>query len=319
MISISAKHEPRSRGGFSLIEVLVVFAIIGLLLALLLPAVQAARESARRAQCSNNLKQFGLAMHAYAALTGAFPPGGVGNGYSLHVMLLPTLEQTALYNSINFQRDASETVVGSPNNTAVGTVISTFLCPSDRASVGAHAWTSYAGNAGIQYPGNVRDGVFPFTSPAALQAITDGLSQTCSMSEWVLSPTDPNNRDAKGSIFATPGGYSEPKQFIPFVDACNSLDYSKCEIASNFKGENWLFGTFGGTLYNHTNKVNGASCLSEGQVQLGAFTASSRHFGGVNSLMADGPVRFCSETLSLQAWRALGSRSGGETVSLPGF
>lgn len=314
MSPMPGSRKAISHGGFTLIELLTVISIIGLLLALLLPAVQAAREAARRVQCLNNLKQLGLAMHAYAAIAGAFPPGNSGKGYSIHAKLLPTLDQPSLYNSINFQVGAMEDVLDSPNGTVWGTVISSFLCPSDRSSTGPYAWTSYAGNAGIQFPGNLGQGVF--TSPASLPAITDGLSNTCAMAEWVLSPTESKSRDPRGLVFATPGFYFEASQFTTFLDSCIGLDYATCEVASNLKGMNWLYGDFERTLYNHANRINGASCLTGGQVQLGIYSASSRHTGGVNSLMADGHVGFSNETMSLQTWRALGSRNGGETISL---
>ena len=125
------------RRGFTLIELLVVIAIIGVLIALLLPAVQAAREAARRAQCTNNLKQMGLGLHNYEAVAGAFPPSdvlsGTGNsvrwynGFSVHVRILPFMEQGIAFNSLNF----SYNHLAIQNTTVVGTKVSIFACPSD--------------------------------------------------------------------------------------------------------------------------------------------------------------------------------------------
>src|SRR4051812_17389707 len=133
--------SPR-RHGFTLIELLVVIAIIAVLIALLLPAVQAAREAARRAQCVNNLKQIGLAMHNYHDVIGTFPSGSIatkgwgGTWWNWPAFILPQIEQTSLYNSINFSRSNIKNTAGDPNSTAWGTVVNAYLCPSDQVGTG---------------------------------------------------------------------------------------------------------------------------------------------------------------------------------------
>src|SRR3954447_4227848 len=146
-------RKPRSQRrptlrGFTLIELLVVIAIIAVLISLLLPAVQSAREAARRAQCINNLKQMGLAMHNYHQATGSFPLANtlaysdVGQQtdwgtWSAHAMMLPYMEQGPLYNACNFSWDAwyqgsTNSWTGHPANTTVWrAIVGTFLCPSD--------------------------------------------------------------------------------------------------------------------------------------------------------------------------------------------
>ncbi len=141
------RRNSESSRGFTLIELLVVISIIGVLVALLLPAVQSAREAARRAQCVNNLKQIGVALFNYESSTGVFPPGYIdyqnnsantpdldmGPGWGWAAMVLPFLEQQPLYNSINFSLGI--TVVSNPanaaNSTAVVTSLLVFQCPSD--------------------------------------------------------------------------------------------------------------------------------------------------------------------------------------------
>ena len=123
------------RGAFTLVEVLVAIGVIGLLVALLIPAVQSARESARRLKCSNNLHQLGIALQAYASSFGMLPGAYSGKAFSIHAMLLPGLEQTTLYNSINFSC-ASVSLSSReryPNLTSARTSVDLFLCPSDCA------------------------------------------------------------------------------------------------------------------------------------------------------------------------------------------
>ncbi len=127
MSGISAS-ESRKLRGFTLVELLVVIAIIGILIALLLPAVQAAREAARRSQCSNNLKQIGLALHNYHDTMNVFPPGSINGNNELGwtVFILPYIEQSALYDQVNFNQAAR----GNIDSTEARTRIETYLCPS---------------------------------------------------------------------------------------------------------------------------------------------------------------------------------------------
>lgn len=145
----------RNRRGFTLIELLVVIAIIGVLIALLLPAVQSAREAARRAQCTNNLKQIGLAIHNFESANNKFPDGagpvptatGVGpyTRSSVQVLILPYLEQANLYSTFNMGLDVNNT---GQNETARCQNISAFICPSDAASTRMPGSTVYAGSTG---------------------------------------------------------------------------------------------------------------------------------------------------------------------------
>jgi prepilin-type N-terminal cleavage/methylation domain-containing protein/prepilin-type processing-associated H-X9-DG protein len=209
-----------SRAGFTLIELLVVIAIIAVLIALLLPAVQAAREAARRAQCVNNLKQMGIALHNYHDVTQKLPWGSGPwgwNDWSSHVMLLPYMEQTPLFNAFNFTATFADTNGGSVNTTAIYRQVAGYLCPSDSDRLTtAQGHNNYMGNAGSApnsfYGWNAVSqgalgayaGVFEFVGvdctsgvppcvsangqsgfSLGLRDILDGLSNTCAYSERV--------------------------------------------------------------------------------------------------------------------------------------
>lgn len=222
-----------SRRGFTLIELLVVIAIIAVLISLLLPAVQSAREAARRAQCTNNLKQIGIALHNYHTAQDSFPCGaafqpqgyggttctGVGgldyamwDSWSAQAMLLGYMEQMTIYNAANFSWSPQGNVGQPTNSTALDRVISSYLCPSDTNSGGGRqninnyaacfgtttggltAWTTSAMPDCYQKPSG-SSGMFTFGLSYGLRDVADGSSNTVAYSEWLVG-------DGRGTFYA---------------------------------------------------------------------------------------------------------------------
>jgi prepilin-type N-terminal cleavage/methylation domain-containing protein/prepilin-type processing-associated H-X9-DG protein len=221
-----------SRRGFTLIELLVVIAIIGVLIALLLPAVQAAREAARRTQCNNNLKQIGIALHNYHTANNVFASGcshqpggtsptnyGLWESWSGQSLLLGYLEQQPLYNSINFEWGPLAFNL-TLNSTASTAVIASFLCPSDSHSGGGKQnINNYAASTGVtglplyywndantayqwQDPSG-STGMFTFSIAYGIQNCPDGTSQTVAYAEWLVG-------DGRGVVF---GGANPPSRY----------------------------------------------------------------------------------------------------------
>jgi len=316
---VEPTREPRRRSAFTLIELAVVVGVIAILMALLIPTVQSAREASRRTVCVSNLRQLGAALHSYVSSVGVLPGSGNGNGFSPHVAILRELGETPLFNSINFQARAfSSTGESTPNRTAAQTSLSLFLCPSDppppRRPGG---WTSYAGNRGTGFPRGY-DG--PFPGPPrwhiALADIVDGTSNTAAMAEWTLGNLRPRERDSRRQVFRAPDGLLDADQFELFVERCRTIDYRTAEVSSATRGLECIAGEYINTLYNHAATINQPSCTNNGLIQRGSYSAGSLHPGGANVLMADGHVRFFKDSTALVVWRAVGSRNGQESVSL---
>lgn len=322
MMSVEVAPGCRPARAFTLIECLVVISIIGLLVALLIPAVQIARESARKARCQNNLRQIGLGLLNYASSNGSLPPAMGNGGSSYLVVILPFEDQAVLFNAINFTLSLDSLAVA--NSTAGGTQISVYVCPSDPAEAPTTpglGWASYAGSRGIGLQKYGEDGVFQFPPgrTTAISQISDGTSTTAMVSEWVLGTGSFLDRDPLRSIFHTLSRLDKPEQFDAFANLCHGLNIVTAKVSSYRKGLNWMHGEFGMTLYNHTMPVNDHSCLNGTGYQIGAWTAGSRHPGGANILFADGHARFSKQTVNPVIWRAIGSRNGGEVVSADSY
>ncbi|MDG3008431.1 DUF1559 family PulG-like putative transporter [Paludisphaera mucosa] len=311
------------RRGFTLIELLAAILIVAVLLALLLPAVQASREAARRIQCVDNLKQIGTALNSYATFTGGLPPGRCWNGYSFYAPLLPHLDQAALYDSLNMSVHVSiahDYPAGTPadaHRTASLARLGVLACPSDRRASWNSGTTNYAGNLGHGRrgtPGFAR-GVFfdewsPQSSVTRLAEIADGASNTVAVSEWVLGAGLGAAADFRGNIYDVSGA----SDFDGFVAACDS-SVGVRPVLPNGKRCYWLQTGLASTLYNHNQGVGMPSC-DDGtrSASDGSWTAASRHPGGAAALAVDGHVAFVGESTAREIWRALGTRAGGEVV-----
>ncbi len=302
----------RRRAAFTLVELLVVIAIIGILVALLLPAVQAAREAARRMQCSNNLKQIGLALHNHHDTYKRLPPGmqaAWGHSWTLHI--LPFMEQEPLYD-VCPQPFNDSGHWGGTDARSIGlirlaqTPVPTFRCPSS-------------------------------PTPARESRNINGLANRAINNYLACAGGDAqHDNNGSGGMEASNGLFNaqrynvalprEPYRFADAIDGLsNTLFVAEAEyLVDNGRGcdicDRYLFYHMNADSGNGSDfsEVLGSTFYpintdARNNSERECAYASS-HAGGINACLADGSVRFVAETIDLQIWRGLGSRNGGEPI-----
>ncbi|MBA2114141.1 DUF1559 domain-containing protein [Bremerella alba] len=303
-------HSSRIRlRAFTLVELLVVIAIIGILIALLLPAVQQAREAARRMQCTNNLKQMGLACHNYMDIHQENLPSGAfkkddSHGWALSI--LPFLEQTTLYDQYDFSKGPT----ANENQAIRRTVVNAFICPSfdgkpsntATAKYSDGALLTYQGVHGVYYNDATKDsnlsgivsaglipsnGIFRINGTRKASEITDGLTNTIMIGDFI-------HRDRSGTNGGFPGNVR-----VWLVGAYLTVDgiYNSKAIYED-------------TINSRRDRANDGVAFNH-------IPFSSRHPGGVNFAIADGSVRFVPETINFDAYCAAATINGSETFPLP--
>lgn len=329
--------DPGVAMGFTLVELLVVIAIIGVLVSLLLPAVQAAREAARRISCTNNLRQIGIALHLYHDTYRVFPPAGLyavgaaSDSFSVQARLLPYLEQENLQNLINWSLP-----YGSQPQVA-GTKVSTFICPSEinkEARLDSKPfdpnfryWLSnYGANMGVWFVFDpVRqvggEGIVVPNQPTSMASILDGTSSTLAFAEvkgwqpylrdsgnpsvWGTSaPSSPSEVVVYGGTLKTNSGHTE------WVDS----RVHQTGFTALFPPQTKVLYVAAGTTYD-VDFTSSREGISPTLPTFAAVTSRSYHRQGVNCLYADGSVRFVIATIDVATWRAMATRAGGEPVA----
>ncbi|MBQ9126856.1 MAG: DUF1559 domain-containing protein [Thermoguttaceae bacterium] len=307
---------------------LVVIAIIGILIGLLLPAVQAAREAARRMQCTNQLKQLMLACQMYHDANNSFQParGGANRSYgwvSHHVWILPYAEQSALYEELkkNSFPDAQ-----TNNSGAYSKTLTHLLCPSDGNAATPTSWlknagkTNYVGSFGdtiiqadesaLESRGFFRGGLYVPSGwndkrdvkTRSISSITDGTSNTVAYSETICGDQQRSNKVKGGIALLTPADVIYPRRVLNVVDSTDRTTFTGNSCVFT-RGQTWAEGSVATTGFqtvlapNSPNARRSGSALNQVGWGPGICSASSNHSGGVNAAMVDGSVRFISETI----------------------
>ena len=290
--TLFAVHSPR-RSGITLIELMVVLAVIGLLISILVPAIQSVREVSRRLECANNLKQIALASHNYSSVYNILP---LGCDLGPLASIIPYVTGGNYLSTPGFYR-----------------------CPSDSGQVSVAV--NYALSIGV-LDGQSFSGCFGCADkPIRWIDITDGQSNTAMFSEWLRGPSIVSNPPSPVIDRSQPhrlvfGVVMPPGSTLDVPAAmrvCDETSPSTAPVYSESRGTGWGGSDILNTTYAHNLPPNRNSCYLAPVISgWPVNSSSSYHSRGVNCALADGSVRFVSEVISPSIWQAMGTRSGGE-------
>lgn len=305
----------------TLVELCVAIAVVGILISLLLVAIQATRESARKISCANNLRQVGLAIQNYVSQNHVFPPGG-GGGFSFHVRILPFLGETNRYNQVDFGRRGEDQVGDEWAH-----VPSVITCPSDPFTYTDQNVTSTnyigisGGGPGANYNGTIvavsRKRDLPMVSPSY---ITDGLSNTLVVTEasaYLRYGTGEASSDRRAKMFHTPRAYTMPDELDLFASDCFSS--TSLSASNTGLGAFWTEPSTGVTKLDCIFPKQPRNCANLRSKVNALFAPSSLHSNGVYCAFADGSISILQQTIDASVWQSLGSRNDGKVIDESAF